>query len=590
VVQAKPIEGPELVRAGEAIQLLLIQPPEPNVQKMERDEPRGDALAMLAAVLAPNGPVCQMHEDSTAVVLVPELAFASGDLMTVREQLAESERRVILVAGFGLTDRDVLAQWHAEGADKAVKVVSPLDRGPLLNPTARVNGAWVLVNQPGVGVHGWAHVKTFPEQRFEKSWLRSARGCTVPLIRLGPGLTIVPLICSELLQDDSSGQEPEEFAARAVATELLKLSPARALVATVSWQSDPGHQSWSAGLNRLFADPRVRPALRVAIANHALESDDDKRRSLSGVVADVNDLRAPTGRPYVLKCGEGQWAAQLLRTSLPGVAAGELRWGANTGASGRDVWDVAFAWRWDAGGLKERDPADAHAVEIGRALARVFRRGSPVEQTRCAVLAHEAQHVRGLISSLWAQTARDGLAGTSVGLEPDTLAPTLCDDAALVQAAEVTAVLPRDKDGIMDQQLPIGDGGALAWRRVVPLIGRRDVALVWYSDRWTAAQQYAQLVKVVASLGTSEPLVVVGGSTLRGKRPATGPVEEGSLVRAGYEGDNITLPRSGVAGWLSADDLVGAVEASCDEPALIASVQSLIDRALSQDDSPGGSL
>ncbi len=201
-----PITGPKLVGAGEQIHLLLLQPPQPDVDKVKCDEPRGDALAMLTTVLAPKGPVCQMPDDSTVVVLVPELAFASGELPAVRALLASCEHRAVLVAGFGLTHRDVLEEWHREGAGKAVTVVSPLDKGLLLNSTARVNGAWVLVNEPGEGVRGWAHVKTFPEQRFEKTTLRSARGCTVPRISLGPGLTIVPLICSELLQDDSSGR------------------------------------------------------------------------------------------------------------------------------------------------------------------------------------------------------------------------------------------------------------------------------------------------------------------------------------------------------------------------------------------------
>ncbi len=600
MVKVKHIVGPKLVRAGDHIQLLLIQPPQPEVDDVQADRPRGEALAMLTAVLAPTGAhMCRVGE-RTAVVLVPELAFASSELAEVRRLLGGCGQKVVLVAGFGLAHQRDLQAWIEQGPAGTVEVVTPLV-GDLSDPNARINGAWVLVNEPGAGSRGWAHVKTFPEQQFEKFHFESAPGTTVPLITLGAGLTLAPLICSELLQDDPAGQEPKKFAAKEIAGELRKSACKRVLVVTLSWQDKPDDERWIVGLNRMFHESAVRPRLRVATVNYAMDKDHDERRSLVGVFRDAAEVRpGPPGR-FHRRVHAGRVSASLLRTSSPGVAVGPLEWGADAAQSGVDAWAVSSSWRWKDGVLQQRNPADAHAIEIGRAMALAVAGAGSAERGFLQGLADKAQHGPSPVSEAWLSTVRHGLGSEQGTIHADALALSTQPRCAVVQAAATTALLPLKCTQPEPIDLPIGREPRIVRRMVLPLSGRAKVALVWHSDTVTPREQYTRLVQIVGDLRSVESLVVIGGSTRPGKPtstqlvprarscPATGPVDEGSLVHAGHDPLAVTQPGSGGVGWLSIADLAEAVDDAPDEASLVTAVKSLLDRAFSPDSQPGGS-
>jgi hypothetical protein len=614
-VEVEKIDGPDLVAAGDKVILVMVQPPEPDPYLVKDDQPRTDTLAMMTQVF--DGECfSSLPGDCVVVVVAPELAFASHQLDALRSLVlnaTSASRKVIMVAGFGMASTEALAEWQALGRHHGAEVVSPIDRGPLSPPGQPVNGAWIIAGGPNEpNVCAWVHVKTFAEQTHEKSQLNSVEGETVPIINLsreraeGVGFLIAPLICSELIQDTSSGQSPHQFARQALIAGIRSMADggqlragSRVLVVVPRWDAKPENPAWSSGIHAVLSDSKISPNIRVILANHAMPTDDNRRRGLCGVAARNPELAAPDDRKFTIQVHESNWQAQVLRTSNPGVARGEIHWGHNSGATQRDIWNVTDSWVWDHEKLQRRNPTDFIAVEIGRALTN--RRCTPtrLHEDRARALGKEALHAKGTLGREWLTAVRSGLdEETASEATPTSL--DLSDDSALIKAAWNTAALQRSSQGdppqvyIEDRLVPVAPDRRYRRRRLILTKHHHAALLVWHSTRLAPVSMYKLLLGLLSCFGNEKPLIVAGGSNRQGNprptgvvseappeiAPDTRPIYEGSITQPTATPGSITTPARPVMGWLSTDDLADGLDAATTEDDHDKVVSDLLHKAL----------
>jgi hypothetical protein len=147
-----------------------------SAESIVGDEARPGAVAAVENLLLGGGghhgpALAEMAPGPDPVlVIAPEFAFGSVDWTAIDSAVRHSARPIILIAGFGATQGQVLLDWRAAvGPDVVTRRHFAWDQAgaAAIGAVRPVNGGWCWVHVPGDGTHCVVFLKTVAEQNFE---------------------------------------------------------------------------------------------------------------------------------------------------------------------------------------------------------------------------------------------------------------------------------------------------------------------------------------------------------------------------------------------------------------------------------------
>ena len=322
--------------------LAIVKPPYAGPNLIENDATRAQALMLANALFSRNAngqyPIAINAPARNAVVLFPELAFGSGDFAQLDTLIRVQPRPVMVFAGFGAVRGDRLRAAIQEG-----QILCGWQSGlEAVDATKRYNAAWCWIHDPrqnGANIHRcYIILKNWPEQRHERVGIPDLASGTETARLLADDCTIYPLICADILCTAPNGAH-ERIAASIRASGLNRN---KVLVPVLMLDEKPSNATWSSRLaNMIQASPRK---VAIVTCNHISvpplsAEEDDQLRCLSGALVspqqfstDHREIPHPV-RPVTL----AGVAGYVLRSSSPGIAAGEFIW-REVGLTNRFIW------------------------------------------------------------------------------------------------------------------------------------------------------------------------------------------------------------------------------------------------------------
>lgn len=366
------------------------------LDRIRADDSRPRAVETVRHLLA-EGALARLSPGSApAAVILPELAFGSGDLPGLDALVRGHERPLLLLAGFGFTSGHHLVERVGTSASGIeVRPGWPSPWQPL--PDARYNGGWLWVHRPGEPTRRFVFLKNFLQQRDEaRASFRILEGEHVLRVDFDD-FTLFPLICADLVC--THDQAPR----RRIHDSLCHRPAPRDQVALAGLlrEDRPHSPAWTEAITRWTAVGPASVAPRLLLVNPATDRlpsspREDRWRNLTGVYVHARELPSPDAPLATARyVSEGPAAGLVLRTTEAAVWAGRIAW--DLGATRQlDLWTrPAFAPLLESGAVGPPESAPPLPFE----LSRFARRRAWAEHR------NQLQELRDLTRKLLAEAA-----------------------------------------------------------------------------------------------------------------------------------------------------------------------------------------
>jgi hypothetical protein len=534
-----------LLTNGE-LSVCLLQLPK-AVEEALTDSTRPVAVNALRDLLngGPNHPVPALQQlmpgGGPVLVVAPEYALASGDWQVVDTIVRESNRKVVLLTGFGATAGQAILDWSA--ADVAEGTQRHLawrqDQNPI-SGAMRVNGGWCWIHEPGDATHCIVYIKNVLQQAFEAVNIPDLQtGVTILHLRFND-LDVTPVVCADLIQPAAQNTASPQARIRQMLNALPNDRPA--LVVGSLLQLD-FNQNWAIAIDSLLNVVLAGRSGAVALCNVAHDApvaneDHDKWRNLSGVFAPYGAMtQGQASLPAVRPLNAHGVAGAVVRQTLPIATAGLVAWPPYNPINGMFVWRGNMVCEIRNDGLLApitTAPTIA-ACEIVRFLRRHAASNGTAPRLQTGI-QELSGHLKGPDQPSPAALLQMTLRGTDTRkfAEPDQL-----NDPEIVSALKsgLHALATLKSIPEIGWQPSRGEMGQLR------IVAQDRNVLVWRSPNDTPRTMRRQLAAWQLSVG-DHPYLVVFGST------PTGDVSDGAIEED--RRDDISL-----APGLSADPSVG---------------------------------
>ncbi|MBR1325703.1 ABC-three component system protein [Bradyrhizobium ottawaense] len=525
----------------------------PVMARIAQDESRPDAVAAVRHLLIGGGEhavpaLSEMAPGAAPVLIVaPEFAFGSGDWSAVDEAIRQSNRPIVLIAGFGATPGQKILEWGAQnGAAGPTSRHFAWDQQAQPIGSARpVNGGWCWYHHPTDGTHCFTYLKSIAEQNVEAVDLAELQyGRTATHVRFND-LDLFPLICADMLQPIAEHPDSSQARIREVLDAIN--NPDRPALVIGSLLQHGYNVNWESAidsfLNQVMADRRALVALCNVPYDKPLPREEvDRWRSLTGVYGKWGELtkgqrNLPVGRRLNVR---GVVAAVVRRTQ-PTIASGAVDWGPYGPVDGKFVWHADMTCSCGPQGLAApiKLPTSQHACELVR-----FARRHPPEPGWSPRVGEGLRNLATQVASGATPRARRIINSLLYGVTPIEADPDILHEmeTAAVAAIHALAIVSTIK-GVVWQSIEAQDG-QLKMGNV-----DRNV-LIWKDPKMTSGQMRRELGAWKIDTAKHPELIVIGGSRF-GDIDA-GPVEERPR-------DDVSLSPSGDAqlgasGSLTADE------------------------------------
>ncbi len=321
--------------------LAIVKPPLVGTTRIGDDTTRPQALALANSLFSPNGdgqyPIAINAPTKTAIVLFPEFAFGSGDFTHLDALIQAQPRPLMVFAGFGAVHGGNLRNIIQAG-----RVQCGWQNGLRgIDATKHYNAAWCWIHDPrqhGPNAHRcYILLKNWPEQRNERIGIPDIANGTETVRLVADDCTIFPVICSDILSTT-----PNSVHERIAANIRSNMDRNKVLIPVLMLDGKPSNPAWRSRLANMIQAAPLKVA--VVTCNHVsvspLSSEtDDRLRCLSGALVSVQQF-SPDHRevPYPVRpVTLDGIAGYVLRSTAPGIAAGEFIW-REVGLENRFVW------------------------------------------------------------------------------------------------------------------------------------------------------------------------------------------------------------------------------------------------------------
>lgn len=366
------------VLSSNKIDLCLVQTSIPSWELVADDLSRSQSVNVFKELLIGGGThpqavlVEMIPRSETAVVVAPEFAFGFVDWGSLDEFIRASEKRLVVIAGFGAALGSSLIEWKKQIGE----TVRHFGWNASLSHSKSVNGAWCWVHQPGVRTDCIAIMKNIAEQSTEAVELPNMQYGHEVLHLKFTDLDIFPLICADILISASvSIDSPQSIIKAAVLDERRKDTPV--LVTGSLWQKGY-NRNWEAAISDVLHHVVPTRPVTLALCNVAYdkplqEEVQDKWRNLSGVYVKFQDMpkgqkNLPAGRALDTATISGV----VVRDTKACVVGGKLSWRPYNPVLGNFAWHPDALYHINDEGIDLVGSASNSAVrcEVNRQLRR----------------------------------------------------------------------------------------------------------------------------------------------------------------------------------------------------------------------------
>ena len=429
------------VMAGGGLQLCLLQLA-PALASIATDASRPAAVRAVQDLLIGGGPHPRpalselIPGNEPVLVVAPEFAFGSGDWAAIDAAVRQTNRPLVLIAGFGVTLGQAILDWRDQaevgGTGRHFAWDEATDGLATVRP---VNGGWCWVRDAAGDTHCLVFLKMVAEQNVEAVQLPALQyGRRATYVRFAD-LDLFPLICADMLQPML--QHPDSPQAR-IREVVVDGDAGRPVLVVGSLLQHGFNVNWEIAvdgvLNQVLAGREGLVALcNIAHDQPVAEEAEDRWRSLTGVYGRWGDLtkgqaNLPVGRRLNVRGVVGG----VIRRSAPTVATGRIGWGPYGPVDGKFIWHADMQGVCGPDGIIS--PVPLPAPPEGCELARFVLRHpaepgwSPRVQVGLARLSEQLESMtppspRNLLQGLLAGVAREAV-------DPDRLHEDMIRPAA----------------------------------------------------------------------------------------------------------------------------------------------------------------
>ncbi|MET4791643.1 hypothetical protein ABIF64_003821 [Bradyrhizobium japonicum] len=525
----------------------------PTTACIASDESRPDAVASVRHLLIGGGEhavpaLSEMAPGGGPVLIVaPEFAFGSDDWSAVDEAIRQSNRPIILIAGFGATPGQKILDWRAqENATSPTGRYFAWDQQAQPIGSARpVNGGWCWYHNPAEGTLCFTYLKSIAEQSVEAVELAELQyGSTATHVRFND-LDLFPLICADMLQPIVEHPDSSQARIREVLDTVN--NPDRPAIVVGSLFQHGYNVNWEAAidsfLNQVMADRRALVALCNIPYDKPLPTEEvDRWRSLTGVYGKWGELtkgqrNLPVGRRLNVRGVVGA----VVRRTQPTIASGAVDWGPYGPVDGKFVWHAEMTCSCGPQGLVApvKLPPSQHSCELVR-----FARRHPPERGWSPRVGEGLKNLESQVASGTTPRARRIINSLLNGVRPVEADPDILHEIETAAVAAIHALATVSTiEGIVWQSIEAQDGQFK--------MGNVDRnVLIWKDPKMTSGQMRRELGAWKIDTTKHPELIVIGGSRF-------GDLDTGLVEQ--QRRDDVSLAPSGgtelgASGSLTADD------------------------------------
>ena len=518
---------------------------------------------------------------NSAILLAPELAFGSVDFDAIDELVGQASNCLILVAGFGFSDGQLLIDQ-----DSLAHVTGIWSAPPIANKN--YNGAWVWVKS-SESIHCYICLKNYPEQQREIAVPNLVFGNEILRLEFND-LVVFPLVCADLISTQ------ENSPAKRIVESLKDVSNAdKKTLITASLLNYKSHSGyWKDAIGDLLQTARAYKT-RVLLCNCVnpdplVDEDEDKWRCLTGGYGHLDDTRPPQlPLPNLRYVKDTKYSGLVLRNPEHGCVFTKLSW-TNNASEGAHILTSAAQHVLSDNLLVQCD-GDCAADELFRFISK-HKGGCLHEMVELTETSMDIAKVEleDLLQRL-APGSNDSLRKFSGEIFSKCLAgvdykkPICADDLSMykknLDCAVTTMMIIRKV--ISADLLSLGE--ELEYGQLLDQNSDSEI-LVWDTANYKSSQLYDK-VKGSVSIrgGSARRLTVIGRGNNAGTLPPNGRVRttrlddigiSSSSADLGSEERDITMPKDRVVFWQNQgeiDDILSSVTSE-------AQLQTAIDECL----------
>ncbi|PKM05958.1 MAG: hypothetical protein CVV14_14420 [Gammaproteobacteria bacterium HGW-Gammaproteobacteria-4] len=499
----------------------------------------GHSAAVLSEMLPGAQPV---------LIVLPEFAFGSSDWEMLDTLIRQANRPVVLVAGFGATNGQILLDWRAARvAEGETRRHFAWDQTACAIGGVRpVNGGWCWIHVPREGTHCLIYLKNIAEQNVEAVALADLQfGHAITHLSFND-VDLFPLVCADMLQP--MAQHPDSAQAR-IHDILNGLGDATRPALVIGSLLQHGYNvNWERAidsvLNQVMANrPGLVVLCNISHDRPVASETEDRWRSLTGVYGKWDEL---TKGQKNLPCGRRLNApgivGAVLRRSEPTIASGTVDWGPYGPVDGKFVWHANMLCPAGAAGLQA--PISRPPEQHGYEMARFLRRHRPPEEGWSPRVVQGADRLTSHIASAAKPSAAKILDALIGGVRPALSNPDALHDDP-IQPAAITG---------LHALATLVTAAGIGWQSDEGQVGQLRLSandrniLIWRDPIRTSRQMRSELGAWRLEATPHPDLIVLAASRF-------GDVEEGSVEEQRRDDVSSAPPPSadlGAAGTLAA--------------------------------------